>query len=91
MCIRDSTQDVGSAITEVKGGKIAFRVDKQAIIHSTVGRVSFGVDKLSENANELISTIVKLKPSSAKGTYIKSISVASTMSPGIWLDTKTFH
>ena len=85
------TQDVGSAITEVKGGKIAFRVDKQAIIHSTVGRVSFGVDKLSENANELISTIVKLKPSSAKGTYIKSISVASTMSPGIWLDTKTFH
>ncbi len=85
------TQDVGAAIGEVKGGKIAFRVDKQAIIHSTVGRVSFSAEKLTENAHELLSTIVKLKPSSAKGIYIKSVSIASTMSPGIWLDTKTLH
>ncbi len=85
------TQDVGAAIGEVKGGKIAFRVDKQAIIHSTVGRVSFSADKLTENAHELLSTIVKLKPSSAKGIYIKSVSIASTMSPGIWLDTKSLH
>jgi large subunit ribosomal protein L1 len=85
------TQDVGAAVNEVKGGKIAFRVDKQAIIHSTVGRVSFGADKLAQNANELLSTIIKLKPSSAKGTYIKSVSVASTMSPGIWLDVKSLH
>ncbi|MBP6795637.1 MAG: 50S ribosomal protein L1 [Saprospiraceae bacterium] len=85
------TQDVGAAVNEVKGGKIAFRVDKQAIIHSTVGRVSFSADKLAQNANELLSTIVKLKPSSAKGIYIKSVSVASTMSPGIWLDVKSLH
>ncbi len=85
------TQDVGGAINEVKGGKIAFRVDKQAIIHSTVGRVSFSADKLTENAHELISTIIKLKPTSAKGTYIKTVSVASTMSPGIWLDVKSLH
>jgi large subunit ribosomal protein L1 len=85
------TQDVGAAITEVKGGKIAFRVDKQAIIHSTVGRVSFTPEKLTENANELLTTVVKLKPTSAKGTYIKSVSVASTMSPGIWLDLKSIH
>ncbi len=85
------TQDVGAAVNEVKGGKIAFRVDKQAIIHSTVGRVSFTADKLAQNANELLSTIVKLKPSSAKGTYIKSVSVASTMSPGIWVDVKSLH
>ncbi|HNR06972.1 MAG TPA: 50S ribosomal protein L1 [Saprospiraceae bacterium] len=85
------TQDVGAAITEVKGGKIAFRVDKQAIIHSTVGRVSFTPEKLTENANELLTTVVRLKPTSAKGTYIKSISVASTMSPGIWLDLKSIH
>lgn len=85
------TQDVAAAITEVKGGKIAFRVDKQAIIHSTVGRVSFSTDKLTENANELLTTIVKLKPTSAKGIYIKSVSVASTMSPGIWLDIKSLH
>lgn len=85
------TQDVGAAVTEVKGGKIAFRVDKQAIIHSTVGRVSFAADKLTENANELLSTIIKLKPSSAKGTYIKSVAIASTMSPGIWVDVKSLH
>lgn len=85
------TQDVGAAINEVKGGKIAFRVDKQAIIHSTVGRVSFTAEKLTENANELLNTIIRLKPSSAKGIYIKSASIASTMSPGIWLDTKSMH
>jgi large subunit ribosomal protein L1 len=85
------TQDVGAAINEVKGGKIAFRVDKQAIIHSTVGRVSFSAEKLAENASELLNTIIRLKPSSAKGIYIKSASIASTMSPGIWLDTKSMH
>jgi large subunit ribosomal protein L1 len=85
------TQDVGAAVNEVKGGKIAFRVDKQAIIHSTVGRVSFSAEKLAQNANELLSMIIKLKPSSAKGIYIKSVSVASTMSPGIWLDVKSLH
>lgn len=85
------TQDVGAAINEVKGGKIAFRVDKQAIIHSTVGRVSFTAEKLTENASELLNTIIRLKPSSAKGIYIKSASIASTMSPGIWLDTKSMH
>ncbi|MEP7269422.1 MAG: 50S ribosomal protein L1 [Saprospiraceae bacterium] len=85
------TQDVGAAVNEVKGGKIAFRVDKQAIIHSTVGRVSFSADKLTENANELLSTIIRLKPSSAKGIYIKSVAIASTMSPGIWVDIKSLH
>jgi large subunit ribosomal protein L1 len=83
------TMDVAGAVNEVKMGKIAFRVDKYGIIHSTVGRVSFDSEKLQANANELISTLVKMKPSTAKGTYIKSVSVASTMSPGIKIDTKS--
>ncbi len=83
------TPNVGAAVSEVKGGKIAFRVDKYGIIHSAVGRVSFTPEKLAENARELLSTISKLKPSSAKGTYMKSVSVASTMSPGIFIDTKS--
>mgnify|MGYP000323890539 CR=1 FL=1 len=83
------TQDVAAAVTEVKGGKIAFRVDKYGIIHSAVGRVSFTADKLTDNARELLQTIERMKPSSAKGAYMKTLSVASTMSPGIKIDPKT--
>ena len=83
------TPNVGNAVKDVKGGKISFRVDKYGIIHSTVGRVSFSPDKLAENARELLSIINKLKPSSAKGTYMQTLSVASTMSPGIKLDSKS--
>lgn len=82
------TMDIAGAVNDVKGGKIAFRVDKFGIIHSPVGRVSFSPEKLQENALELLHTIQKLKPSSAKGTYMKTISVASTMSPGINVDPK---
>ena len=83
------TPNVGAAVSDVKKGKISFRVDKYGIIHSSVGRVSFDPPKLVENANELISTLLRMKPSSAKGTYMKSITVASTMSPGIKVDAKT--
>ncbi|MBL0099531.1 MAG: 50S ribosomal protein L1 [Saprospiraceae bacterium] len=83
------TLNVGAAVEEVKAGKISFRVDKYGIIHSPVGRVSFTPEKLAENAIELISTLEKMKPSTAKGTYMKSISIASTMSPGISVDTKS--
>lgn len=83
------TDNVADAVKEVKGGKIAFRVDKQGIIHASVGRVSFAKEKIFENANELIHTVIKMKPSSAKGTYLKSVTLASTMSPGIHIDTKT--
>ncbi|MCE2789127.1 MAG: 50S ribosomal protein L1 [Saprospiraceae bacterium] len=83
------TVNVGAAVEEVKAGKISFRVDKYGIIHSPVGRVSFSPEKLAENAIELISTLEKMKPSTAKGIYMKSISIASTMSPGIAIDTKT--
>jgi large subunit ribosomal protein L1 len=82
------TMDVGAAVADVKGGKISFRVDKFGIIHNSIGRVSFEPKKLEENANELISTLVKMRPASAKGIYVKSITVASTMSPGIKVDTK---
>jgi large subunit ribosomal protein L1 len=83
------TVNVGAAVEEVKAGKISFRVDKYGIIHSPVGRVSFTPEKLAENAIELLSTLEKMKPSTAKGIYMKSISVASTMSPGIAIDTKS--
>jgi len=83
------TMDVASAVKDVKGGKISFRVDKYGIIHSTIGRVSFTADKIKDNANELISTIVKMKPATAKGTYVKSLTMASTMSPGISIDPKS--
>lgn len=83
------TINVGAAVEEVKAGKISFRVDKYGIIHSPIGRVSFTPEKLAENAMELISTLEKMKPSTAKGTYMKSVSLASTMSPGISIDTKT--
>lgn len=82
------TQDVGAAVTDVKGGKIAFRVDKYGIIHASVGRISFTPEKLAENAMELLQTLHRMKPSSAKGTYFKSLTVAGTMSPGIKVDTK---
>lgn len=82
------TNDVGKAVTEVKGGKIDFKVDKTGIIHASIGKVSFEPSKLYENAQELLQTIVKLKPSAAKGTYLKSISLSSTMSPGIRIDAK---
>ncbi len=83
------TNDVAAAITEVKGGKIAFKVDKVGIIHASIGRVSFSADKIAENSQELINALIKLKPSSAKGTYLKGVSMASTMSPGIMIDTKS--
>jgi large subunit ribosomal protein L1 len=83
------TNDVASAVNEVKGGKIAFKVDKAGIVHASIGRISFAPDKLAENSTELINAIIKLKPSSSKGTYIKGVSMASTMSPGIMLDTKS--
>ena len=83
------TNDVANAVNEVKGGKIAFKVDKVGIIHASIGRVSFGAEKIAENSQELINAIVKLKPSSSKGTYLKGVSMASTMSPGILIDTKS--
>lgn len=83
------TNDVGDAITEVKKGKVAFKVDKYGIIHSSIGRVSFNTDQIAENSEELIRALAKLKPSSAKGAYFRSITMASTMSPGISIDPKT--
>ena len=83
------TNDVAAAVNEVKGGKIAFKVDKAGIVHASIGRISFAPDKLAEISTELINAIIKLKPSSSKGTYIKGVSMASTMSPGIMLDTKS--
>jgi large subunit ribosomal protein L1 len=84
------TNDVAAAVNEVKGGKIAFKVDKAGIIHASVGRVSFAPEKIAQNAQEFINAIVKAKPSTAKGTYLKSIYIASTMSPAISVDTKSF-
>jgi large subunit ribosomal protein L1 len=83
------TNDVAAAVNEVKGGKIAFKVDKAGIIHASVGRVSFSAEKIAENSQELINTLIKMKPSTAKGTYLKGVSMASTMSPGIIIDTKS--
>ena len=82
------TMDIAKAVSDIKGGKIDFKVDKTGIIHASVGKVSFTADKIKDNANELIKTIDKLKPSGAKGTYIKSISMSSTMSPGISIESK---
>jgi large subunit ribosomal protein L1 len=84
------TNDVAGAITDLKGGKIAFKVDKAGIIHASIGRISFSPEKIAENTNELIHAIIKLKPATAKGTYLKGLSLASTMSPGIAVDTKAF-
>lgn len=83
------TNDVATAVNDVKGGKIAFKIDKAGIIHASVGRVSFEPNKLAENTQELINTLVRMKPATAKGIYLKSISMASTMSPGLTIDTKS--
>ena len=82
------TMDVGKAVSDVKGGKIDFKVDKTGIVHASIGKVSFESDKILGNANELLQTLVKLKPSSAKGVYIKSVSLSSTMSPSIPVEFK---
>ena len=83
------TMEIGKAVQEVKAGKIDFKVDKTGIIHTSIGKVSFGADKIAENAQEVINTLMKLKPSSAKGTYVKSINLSSTMSPGVIIDKGT--
>jgi len=84
------TNDVAAAVNEVKGGKIAFKIDKAGIIHASIGRVSFAPEKITENSQELINAIIRAKPASAKGTYLKSVFMASSMSPGISVDTKLF-
>jgi large subunit ribosomal protein L1 len=84
------TMDVAKAVNDVKAGKIDFKVDKYGIIHTAVGKTSFELDKLKENATEVLQMIVKLKPTAAKGTYIKSIFLSSTMSPGIKIEPKSF-
>ena len=84
------TNDVAGAVTEVKGGKIAFKVDKAGIIHASIGRVSFAPEKIAGNAQELINALMKAKPATAKGTYLRGLTMASTMSPGITIDTKSF-
>ena len=83
------TMEIGKAVTEVKQGKIDFKVDKFGIVHTSIGKVSFDAVKIKENAREFMSVINRLKPSSAKGTYIKSVYLSSTMSPGIQVDLKS--
>jgi large subunit ribosomal protein L1 len=83
------TMEVGKAVSDVKKGKIDFRVDKFGIVHAAIGKTSFDADKIYENASELLQTIMKLKPAAAKGTYVRSISMSSTMSPGINVETKS--
>jgi large subunit ribosomal protein L1 len=85
------TNDVAAAVNDVKGGKVAFKVDKVGIIHASIGRVSFSPEKIAENSQELINAIMKLKPSSSKGTYLRGVSMASSMSPGIMIDSKSVH
>ncbi|WP_289771289.1 50S ribosomal protein L1 [Paramuribaculum intestinale] len=82
------TMDVAKAVEEVKKGKIDFKVDKNGIVHSSIGKMSFTAEQMKDNAKEFINTLIKLKPAAAKGTYIKSIYLSSTMSPGIKVDTK---
>lgn len=83
------TNDVAKAVEEVKKGKIDFKVDKNGIVHSSIGKVSFTADQMRDNAREFINTLIKLKPATAKGTYIKSIYLSSTMSPGVKVDSKS--
>lgn len=83
------TNDVGAAVNEVKGGKIAYKVDKAGIVHASIGRVSFSPEKIAENSNELLNALIKAKPATAKGTYLKSIFMASSMSPAIQIETKS--
>ena len=82
------TMEIGKAVAEIKAGKIDFKVDKTGIVHAGIGRISFDADKIVDNAHEIIQTLIKLKPTAAKGTYIKSIHLTSTMSPAIALDPK---
>jgi large subunit ribosomal protein L1 len=82
------TMEIGKAVTEIKAGKIDFKVDKTGIVHAGIGRISFDADKIVDNAHEIIQTLIKMKPTAAKGTYIKSIHLSSTMSPAIALDPK---
>lgn len=84
------TPDVANAVNEVKGGKIAFKVDKAGIVHASIGRVSFPPEKIAENSQEFLNAIIKAKPATAKGTYLKSVYMAPTMGPGICVDTKSF-
>lgn len=83
------TMEIGKAVKDVKSGKIDFKVDKYGIVHASVGKVSFDAQKIADNANELLQTIIKLKPAAAKGAYVKSIFMSSTMSPGIQIDAKS--
>ena len=83
------TPDVAKAVKEVKQGKIDFKVDKNGIVHASIGKVSFTPDQMADNAREFINTLIKLKPATAKGTYLKSIYLSSTMSPGLKIDTKS--
>ena len=83
------TMEVGKAVQEVKAGKIDFKVDKFGIVHASVARMSFDADKIYDNVIEVLQTIIKLKPTSAKGTYVKSVTVSSTMSPGVKVDPKS--
>jgi len=83
------TMEIGKAVEDVKGGKIDFKVDKQGIVHAAIGKVSFDASKIVENAQELLNTVVKLKPQALKGTYMKSVYLSSTMSPGLCIDMKS--
>ena len=85
------TMEVGKAVQDVKAGKIDFKVDKYGIIHASVGKVSFSKEKISENANEVLQTLMRLRPSAAKGTYIKSVYMSSTMSPGVRIESKSLN
>ncbi len=85
------TQDIAKAVKEIKAGKIDFKVDKYGIIHASIGKVSFDAQKLTDNANEMIATLLKLKPASAKGTYVKSITLSSTMSTGVTIDKSSVN
>jgi len=85
------TQDVTTAVKEIKAGKVEFRVDKTGVIHAPVGKVSFATDKLLENASTLIQAVIRAKPSAAKGKYVKSVTICSTMGPGVHLDTVVFN
>ena len=84
------TMEIGKAVSDVKAGKIDFKVDKYGIIHASIGRASFEASKIADNANELLQTIIKLKPASAKGTYVKSVCISSTMSPSVQIEAKSF-
>jgi large subunit ribosomal protein L1 len=81
--------DVAKAVEEVKKGKIDFKVDKNGIVHSSIGKISFTPQQIADNAREFVNTLIKLKPATAKGTYLKSIYLSSTMSPGVKVDTKS--